>query len=310
MDLMETIHTYVTQISLMLTLLTLFIAFRVMWDIKKTPSSKNKKILYVMTAGLISTSFLFQHLVVAGWGVVLVIGWLLGATCASTTSKHWIKKISAISALFLICISCVGLISGYAPSVSMGPSMWPTSPKGWSFNIVHFNAYRNAPLRYGDVIDFDVSSNKNAKYGWSEGRYHKRVWALPGDKIDIRGMSVWLNNKLIADCSSRKKPIANHIWFCRVTWPNGVSQNVVWGDMNPYWVGHKIFILNSKEAFVMGDNTVESDDSRTSGPIQKKWIDGRYDSKPKKMTVWHGWEGEDNTLLLDENKKAIASVIK
>lgn len=85
----------------------------------------------------------------------------------------------------------------------------------------------------------------------SQTNFIKRVVGLPGDHLKVIGGRVWINGKQQKESFIRPDPNCQICDLPReITVPPG-------------------------HFFMMGDNRGESDDSRTWGPVPKKWIIGQ-----------------------------------
>jgi signal peptidase I len=85
----------------------------------------------------------------------------------------------------------------------------------------------------------------------SQSNFIKRVVGLPGDHLKVIQGRVWINGKQLKEPYIRPDP------SCEIC---DLPQEIT---IPP---GH---------FFMMGDNRGESDDSRTWGPVPKKWIIGK-----------------------------------
>jgi signal peptidase I len=114
-------------------------------------------------------------------------------------------------------------------------SMEPNFYEG-QFVLVNKLAYRLGQPDRGDVVVFHNPSNTNEDY-------IKRIIGLPGDTVEVRDQTVYLNGQpLIEDFPH------NPIQFSDYMPPTTVGDN---------------------QLFVMGDNRPNSSDSRVFGPISQ-----------------------------------------
>ncbi len=133
------------------------------------------------------------------------------------------------------------------PFIVKGASMDPTFATG-QFLIVDRLTYRlNEPNR-GDVIVFQYP-NDPSKY------YIKRIVGLPEESINIKDGVVTITNK-----NSSSTPT-----ILREPYVKDIHRS--YDNIN--------IDLNQTEYFVMGDNRLESSDSRVWGPLEKHFIVGR-----------------------------------
>ena len=274
-------------------------SLRVAWEAHKAPA-ESKTRLIVASVGLLATAPTLLPQSWGWWPVVMTMGWI-GLALVTPRHARWISRTGLMACVVGVGAGVVGLTLGYTPVMSIGPSMWPTAPKGTSMHVLAFRAYSAASPSYGDDIQFGAAPDGDQ---WPSGNYRKRVWALPGDLIRVTGSSVWLNNQQIADCSDRSRPIGPRVWWCTVTWPNGATRDVVWGWENTLWPS-TIRQLKEGQVFVVGDNTVESTDSRERGPIELQWIDGQFHTpQPPSDTPWVPWLGAVSQPFSDDRGMA------
>lgn len=139
------------------------------------------------------------------------------------------------------------------PFIVDGASMDPTFDTG-QFMLVDRLSYRFEDPSRQDVIVFRYPNNPKQFY-------IKRIIGLPGETLDIRDGLVKVTNSA-----------------------GDVSQASTTGDttvMEPYidpkHRSHETtqVTLGQDEYFVMGDNRLESSDSRVWGPLNRKLIIGR-----------------------------------
>lgn len=145
--------------------------------------------------------------------------------------KIRIKVFDLIKSIGMVVIVAIVLSLVVQPTIVDGPSMYPTL-KDRDYLIVNKLAYFNSKPSRGDILTFrsnllDSNSSQNKILV-------KRVIALPGEHIIIRNSQVYINNKLLKE---------------------EYIQNV---DTN----GIIDVIVPENNVFVMGDNRVDSLDSR------------------------------------------------
>lgn len=272
-----------THISWVMFFLVVVIAIRLMWDLKKD-TVRHRRIYGCLIAGVFVSSLLFFYKTWAVWSLLVVCGFMLGCAVLSRNRKPVVQYVLTALAFVLVGCGIAGINAPFAPVLVMGPSMWPTSPKNISVALLNTTAFSNTSLQYGDDVYFEVKGSST----WPTGRYRKRIWALPGDEIEIANNKVLLNQKVIADCSDRHRRIAPNVWWCTVTFPNGVQRDVTWGLSNTTYLSASHTVMKDNQAFAIGDNTVESTDSRFLEPVYINWIEGRFDGKSH-PTPWVPW---------------------
>ena len=167
---------------------------------------------------------------------------------SSSSNKIWpaIKEwIQVIIVALVIALPVRYFVA--EPFIVNGASMDPTFSTG-QFLIVDRISYRFSEPKRGDVIVFEYPNNPSTYY-------IKRIIGLPGDTIAIKGGKVTIVNAnypngLILDESYIDRAHSSIEDFARET-------------------------LNSTEYFVMGDNRLQSSDSRVWGPLDEQFIVGR-----------------------------------
>lgn len=138
----------------------------------------------------------------------------------------------------LVLALFVSVFVAEAAEIEQGPSMQPNLYRGYRV-MTEKISYRLHPPRRGDVVI--------AAPGGYERTLIKRVMALPGETIEVRGGHTFINGQAI-----------DEPWVTHFGGP-GVPPTVV----PP---GH---------VFIMGDNRANSHDSRAIGPVPIEKIRGR-----------------------------------
>lgn len=128
-------------------------------------------------------------------------------------------------------------------TTTVGVSMEPTLYNGQRIYIDRFSYLLSTPKR-GDVVVFLPNGNKNSHY------YVKRVVAVPGDKVQIRNGSLYVNGE------------ESTLITMKIT-DAGIAENEL--------------TLKSGEYFCIGDSPSSSEDSRSAnvGPVSEKDIIGK-----------------------------------
>lgn len=155
------------------------------------------------------------------------------------TVKLTIEKIKEpmLAILAALLISCFIISHTRVPTESMLPTIKP----GDHLIVNRLPYYYRDPVR-GEVIVFEY------------GRDHliKRVIGVPGDVIEIKDDQVYVNGQVLDESVYLHKNIKTYLFAgSEVSFPYIVPQG--------YY-------------FVMGDNRLNSKDSRVFGPIERKMI--------------------------------------
>ncbi len=122
--------------------------------------------------------------------------------------------------------------------------------------------YKISTPKRGDVIVFLPNGNQNSHY------YVKRVVGLPGETVQIRNGSVYIDGALLEEDESLDKMI-----------DAGIAQNGI--------------VLANDEFFVLGDNRNSSEDSRSGniGAVKRDTIIGK---------AWYHMASGDESMGLVE----------
>lgn len=130
----------------------------------------------------------------------------------------------------------------------IGSSMYPTL-KDQDYLIATKIDYRLHPPQRGDIIimrdPYDPSKD-----------FIKRVIAVPGDRLLIRGGAVYVDGRKLIEPYLDSEP-----WTEQADYPAGGAGSGV--------------VLKSDDYFVMGDNRNHSSDSRVFGLIHRDQIEAR-----------------------------------
>jgi len=140
-----------------------------------------------------------------------------------------------------LSLAIVIIIFFYQPVKVEGTSMTPLISDQERIFINKF-VYRFEPIERGDVVVFWYPLDRSKSF-------IKRVVGLPGDTVEIRDGSVYVNGKLLPEpYIPPESADLGSLPSTRI--PNG-------------------------EYFVMGDHRTSSNDSRIFGPVPRKFIYGK-----------------------------------
>lgn len=206
---------------------------------------------------------------------------------ALETKKNRLRPVLDGAAAMVLLAGVGLLLSGYTLSLSYGPSMWPASPRGFTLSLLETRAYTaQAPVR-GDKVQVWVPraftpEGFDPDREWPGGRYHKRIFGLPGDHVKIDKDAMFVNGRRVADCTKQVAAIPLSRWLCQVHLPVSdepgapyVDYLVTWGGDGWFW-GPTDLVVPEGKVFVLGDNLTESADSRDRGVVSMSWIVGRH----------------------------------
>ncbi len=133
-----------------------------------------------------------------------------------------------------------------------GASMMPNFPNSEYLLTERVTYYTRNPQR-GDVVVFTPPVT-------NLDEYIKRVIALPGEKVMIKGGRVYINGKVL-----------NEPYLAENVYTNAGTCS----DELPCLKEGVEYVVPEGNYIVMGDNRPNSSDSRFWGPITKKVITGR-----------------------------------
>ncbi|MGA2968155.1 MAG: signal peptidase I [Candidatus Levyibacteriota bacterium] len=161
-----------------------------------------------------------------------------------------VETLLIAAAIFLVIYAFL-----FRPFNVDGQSMYPNFHNGEyvitnligfeDFKIYHANF---GTLKLGDVVVFIAPPDPTKDY-------IKRVIGVPGDKVMIKGGSVYLNGKLLNESAYLNSDIKTY--------------------EGAFLAEGQTVTVPENEYFVLGDNRAESSDSRTWGFVTKDEIVGK-----------------------------------
>jgi len=134
----------------------------------------------------------------------------------------------------------------FQPFFVKGQSMEPTFENG-DYLIIDEISYRFRVPQRGEVIVFKYPENPSQ-------RYIKRIIGLPEETVEIKDGKVIIHNEQR---------------------PEGFTLDEPYLAPGQYTAGNLRIKLDPNEYFVLGDNRLQSSDSRRWGPVNRALITGR-----------------------------------
>lgn len=210
---------------------------------------------------------------------IMVAGGLVFLAATGVRRSRFVGGSLTSVGLLLLVVPTGLLASGNVLGLGSGPSMWPTTGKGFSFILLRPG---DNNLGVGSQIYFSVplqESGKDPDTEWPAGRYHKRVIGMPGDHVVIDDYTISVNGTLVANCepTPTTQHLAHETWLCEGIFEReegDIPYRLTWGNPEIWMDGHVEWHLGPEEVLVFGDNMVESGDSRHRGPIPRHWVVG------------------------------------
>ncbi len=157
--------------------------------------------------------------------------------------KKILYTIWEIAEVFLVALIAVAAIKYFLiqPFIVNGASMEPSFFDGDYLLVDELSYHFEKPER-GDVVVFKSPQDPSIYF-------IKRIIGLPGESVEVDNNVVRINGQILDE-----KYLTN-----------GISNE---------WSGHVSFKLTDSQYFTMGDNRINSFDSRYWGPLDKQAIIG------------------------------------
>ncbi|MCW5833740.1 MAG: signal peptidase I [Labilithrix sp.] len=182
--------------------------------------------------------------------------------------------LAAVGALgILLAAAGVVALLAYAPYKQPSGSMWPTFQRGTTFTASRFD---RSPTR-GAVIVFEYPERP-------EQLFDKRVVAMPGDRLEVRGRTVLVNGWEVPTClvgaASYADPFDGEARAgdLLVEWLGAATYLVFYDAEAPAGERRGPYQAKADEYWVLGDNRDNSHDSRM-------WWAGQGGGVPAKNVV-------------------------
>jgi signal peptidase I len=113
-------------------------------------------------------------------------------------------------------------------------------------------SYRFRSPQRGEIVVFHAPEGANCVQG-TGCDYIKRVIGLPGETVEVKGESIYINGNLLKE---------DYLPAGTPTYPGAFTKD-------------RAITLGPKEYFLVGDNRTQSSDSRAWGPVPPELIVGR-----------------------------------
>jgi signal peptidase I len=192
--------------------------------------------------------------------LVLRIAAALDVSRVRAERPAWKILLAAWAGLIVWSAASTTLVRGYVTQAFTIPSgaMMDTLLAG-DYVMTDNVAYRFGEPRRSDIVVFEHETDDARDF-------IKRIVALPGEVVQVRGHHVYINGAPLDEPYARRDPAAPGTGACA------------------YAVGCEPTIVPPRSYFVMGDNRAASADSRSWGFIKREKIRG------KAFLVYWSWD--------------------
>ncbi len=140
------------------------------------------------------------------------------------------------------------------------PSMVPTLDKGDRILVARFLYHFTSPSR-GDIVVFKYPLDTHVVFV-------KRLIGLPGDTLSLRSGSVYVNGVRQREPYVARQPDGSPV-------PTVPAAPIAGSTLSQPWSLNQPYKVPAGEYFMMGDNRLDSNDSRVWGPVPSKDIIGK-----------------------------------
>ena len=161
-----------------------------------------------------------------------------------------LTKVVVISLVIIIPIRYYLIQPFYVKGASMEPNFYDKE-----YLIIDEISYRFNEIKRGDIVVFRYPRNP-------EEYFIKRIIGLPGEKVQIKDGFVYIY--------SNKHEFGQKL-----------AEAYLPLSDRTYGLNEEMLTLGPSEYYVLGDNRNASKDSRSFGPVDKKFITGRV--------LFRGW---------------------
>lgn len=207
-------------------------------------------IVFIAVAGVLLVVGPKDPLLDAGLGAVFAVFACYHAYASAPVRRETSNRTVLVVAVAILCLSLLGsstylikahVVEAFALSAD---SMRPTLLRGDKILVRKTRSY--VPSR-GDVVVLRSPRHRDTIYV-------KRVAALPGETIEIRDKTIYINGRIV-QCPA--------------------LDNIEHHSTGSFGIESQPYTVPQDSVFVLGDNSANSQDSRHFGPIPRTDVIGR-----------------------------------